>query len=132
MHHHCWDYLIFLPHIYHGHTEPCVMPVSCDFMFKRILGSMKARLAASQNKAFLIVPRQLPGVRGTFHSQTARFEMISGLQPEFGSLVSKYLDPPCTMTQSHPYVEPARQGDVISGLSCVHVCVVLCVCVCAH
>lgn len=108
------------------------MPMFYDFMFKRIFGSMHARSVASHNKVFLIAPSQILGVRSTFPSQTVCLEMISGLQPEFGSPVSKYSDPPCTMTQSHPYVELARQGDVIPGFRCVYLCVVLYIRVCAH
>ena len=81
------------------------------------------------NKALPIVPSQLSGVSGIFLSQTVCFETISGLQPEFGSPVPKYLNPPHTVTQSHPYVEPARLGDVITGLVYMYLCVVLCICV---
>lgn len=101
-------------------------------MFKTVLGPMNARSVTSHNKAFPIVLSQLPGVKGIFPSQTVCFEMISGLQPWFGSPVSQYLDPPCTMTQSHPYAEPARLGDVITGLGYMYLCVVLCICVCDH
>lgn len=55
--------------------------------------------------------------------------MIPVFQPGIGCPVFKYSDPPCTLTQSHPSVEPARQGNVIPGLGCVSLCVVLFTCV---
>lgn len=84
----------------------------------------------SNTKALLTVPGQLPGIRGCVSlSQNAHFEMIPVFQPGIGSPVFKYSDPPCTLTQSHPSVEPARQGNVITGLGCVSPCVVLFTCV---
>lgn len=104
------------------------------FTLNRIPGpNSECQALCSNTTASPTVPGQPPDVRGCISlSQTICFETIPVFQPGLGSPVSKYFDPPCTLTRSHPSVEPARQGNVITGLGCVSMCVVLCTCACAR